>query len=298
MESANSTNVNTNPLVLSYNICFQAMENSPQGSAKILGGKCQKIAPVFNNEKFTQCAANMAKAIELFPASVNRTGYDLVGLQEANRSQSLAVAAQNTLHQMGSYLTENSFTENGRSQMVYMASFYDKAKYNKIYEYGGHFTNQPARLFQILVFKNNFDASGTIFINVHSPHGFTFAHIETDLSAALATLNLSDDEKQYRKIAVGDFNETGWDWAKMQMNQTVWTPFSGISDTLKIGNFVQTCSKDDGNWADANGNLDLTGTRGGDYIFDSKQAAIIATPANYDPTTLKSDHLPVMAELS
>lgn len=298
MESADLTNINTKPLVLSYNICFQAMENSAQGSAAILGGKCQKIAPVYQNEKFTQCAANMAQAIDSFPASVNRTGYDFVGLQEANRARSLAVAAQNTLHQMESFHSENTFVENGRSQTVYMASFYDPAKYKKIYEYGGHFTNQPARLFQILVFNNNFDTSGTIFINVHSPHGFTFAHIETDLSAAIATLNLTNDEKQYRKIAVGDFNETGWDWATMQMNQTVWTPFSGISDTLKIGNFVQTCSKDDGNWADANGKLDLSGTRGGDYIFDSKLPAIIATPSNYDPTTLKSDHLPVMAELS
>jgi len=177
METIHSTNINTNPLVLSYNICFQAMENSPQGSAKILGGKCIKIAPVFNNEKFTQCAANMAQAIDSFPASVSRTGYDFVGLQEANRSRSLAVAAQNTLQQMGSFYSENSFTENGRNQTVYMASFYDTAKYNKVYEYGGHFTNQPARLFQILVFKNKFDSSGTIFINVHSPHGFTFAHI-------------------------------------------------------------------------------------------------------------------------
>jgi len=279
-----SNNQNSGPLVLSYNICFQAMTNNASGSAYELGKNCTYLP----NSKLTICANNMAQMIDAIPASMGVSSFDLVGFQEASRWHDLQKDAPNTSAQMSAIGVKD-----GRSEMV---SFYNNNKYKLIKALTGHFSQE--RPFQILILKNLFDDSGTIFINAHNPHSYPFEAMQSVLGKAVGH-NLSTEEKKYRIIAVGDFNETGWDWIENKMKQSSWTPFidSEVETSIKVGQPVFSCCQGDGKWSDASGEL-KKGSRGGDYVFDSKAPADIQVPPKYDPSKLKSDHLPVMALLS
>lgn len=279
-----SPQVNTR-LILSYNISFQAMTHYSRGTAGPLGQKCTPIG----NSKVTICAKNMADMIEGIPAAMQVPSFDFIGLQEASRWLFLRDIASTTLKQM-----EAVGSKEGRSEMV---SFYDGNRYKlKNYHFGDLSTDRP---YQILIFENLFDNSGTIFINVHNAHRFSFTDVQHQLGAAIKSMYISSIDKQYRIIAVGDFNEAGWDWGTGSMYQKSWTPFidDNISTSISIAKPVFSCCKSDGNWSNGSGGI-AKGSRGGDYIFDSKNAANILVPPNYDPTSLQSDHLPVAALLS
>ena len=80
-------------LVLSYNICFQAMCNDGSGSAVPLGNSCTWI----KFDKLTICAQNMANFMDGAPATVGKANFDFVGLQEANKAKYLQIEAKNSL---------------------------------------------------------------------------------------------------------------------------------------------------------------------------------------------------------
>jgi len=280
--------------VLSYNISFEAMTNksNPKFSAAALGKKC---IPTSHNPRLTICAEHMAHTIDGVAASIKVPSLDFIALQEASRWDVLQKASA-ALTKMKAINSIQGYTE--------MATFYDASKYKLSHTpyLGGYNKERP---FQILVFKNLFDASGTIFINTHNPHPqempsyhFDFNDMNVHLSKAVATMGLSDDEKSYRIIAARDFNETGWNGIIMGTTYS-WIPFEDakIGTSLSIGkNPVYSCCKGNGNWDDGRGGL-AKGHRGGDYIFDSKAAANIEVPPGYGPLELQSDHLPVTAVL-
>jgi hypothetical protein len=280
--------ITNNVLVLTYNVSFQAMTNSSQGTAGPLGKKCTCAGGVKTKNCLTICACNMAAMIEGVPASLKRTYIDFAGLQEANRSDVLQKAAPNTLGKMTRIASEVGNMK--------MASFYNPGRYSLLKKHAGSFWK--TRPFQILVLKHSFDSSGTIFINNHCPHNFSVNSLEKELSKALTAMKLSQAEKQYRIIAVGDFNETFWDRTKGKMKQYSWTPFggAGIPTKIEVGNFVCSCCMSDGNWDNGHGRI-VKGSHDTDFIFDSKAPAHIQFPPNYDPDKLMSDHLPVVAEL-
>lgn len=273
----------SNPLtVLSYNISFQAMTNNSHGSAGNLGRKCTCIG----NTRLTKCAQNMADMIEAIPASLQVQTLDLVGLQEASRWSLLQVAAKWTLAKMGTVSTKF-----GKSKMV---SFYNDNRFTLTKNFNGEFSSD--RPFQILVLKENLEPNqGVVFINTHNPHGYSFGQVQQHLSNAVSTF-LTDEEKKYRIIAVGDFNETGWHWNSSKLDPKTWQPFTTVDKTVSIQNVIFSCSEDDGEWSNGHGGIKKA-QRGGDYIFDSQSSAKIQVPPAYDATKLQSDHLPVVAVL-
>lgn len=281
--------MNSNPtskppvVVLSYNICFQAMTNNSSGSAPVLGRQCTYLP----GSKLTTCGNTMANMIEAIPKSVNVSSLDFVGLQEASHWYELTAAAPNTLGKMTCF-----HSRQGRSDM---ASYYDGNNYTLSKHFTGEFSTD--RPFQVLVFKNKFNNSGTIFINVHNPHSYSFHQIQSHLSAAVKG-QLTAAEKSYRIIAVGDYNETSWDWQNNKMKCNAWTPFfnEDIYTAISVGKPVISCAED-GKWSDVNFQDKSITKRGGDYVFDSKSYATIQVPPAYDNTEYMSDHLPVLAVL-
>lgn len=313
----------TKKLVLSYNICFEAMTNSHHGAS--IGLECTYLDPI--NRDITFCGVNIATMIDKVPKSMQYTNFDFVGLQEASKCSELIKYASNTIGvaSMGMVLSsaKGSSTVVDSNVIKYvgasMASFYDKSKYTLIDNRCSQFRNRDqTRPFHILLLKEIATNEELIFINVHTPHGgnenlnypghyySSFEAVEFDLSAEAKYLTTFDATKNYRIIMTGDFNETGWDWSTNNMKTKTWSPLksAGIMTSVSISQFVFSCSKDNGDWEKANGQ------RGGDYIFDSYAAAVINYPSIYNffaPGTfnnpadkkshLQSDHLPVVAEL-
>ncbi len=286
--------MSTSVTVLSYNVSFEAMTNksNPKFSAARLGKKC---VPTKHNPRLTICAEYMAHTIDKAATRAKGSSLDFVAIQEASRWDELQKAAIKSLANMGSFGSIQGYTE--------IVTFYDMSKYRLDKKHSdGYNTERP---FQILVFKNTLDTSGTIFINTHNPHPsempqsrFNFSDMDTHLSKAITSMHLSDAEKAYRIIIAGDFNETGW-YEISQNVQRSWAPFSnaGITTTVSIGDPVYTCCKGDGEWKDHKTGALAEGHRGGDYIFDSKAIANIKIPIGYKPLKLQSDHLPVVAVL-
>jgi len=274
-----------NPIiVLSYNISFEAMTHNSHGSAGALGRKCTYIG----NTKLTICGENMANMIDDIPVSVGVSSIDFVGLQEASRWYLLKSAAKNTLAKM-----EVVNTKSGRSEM---ASFYNEDRYILVKENNGEFIRD--RPFQILVLKEKTGDDGVIFINSHNPHGYTFNSVQHHLSKSISALYLTDEEKEYQIIIVGDFNETGWDWHTSDLEPKEWKPFqdAGINKDVAIKNVIFSCCQADGIWNNGQGGI-RKGSRGGDYIFNSTSPSTISVPKCYDVDKLQSDHLPIIAVL-
>lgn len=288
MTTSNNT---TDLLVLSYNISYEAMTNNPRGSAGALGMKC---VPVSSGSKLTVCANHMAQMIDKIPSSVGKNNFDIVGCQESSRWYELQ-AASNALSQLKSYNSKA-----GRSEMV---TFYNDKKYQL--DKHAHSSFDYDRPFQILVLSEISSSNGIIFINAHCPHhlpnsydAYTFEAFSKNVSRILKSLGLTDQEKRYRLIATGDFNETEWDWSTGSLKEKSFAPFAsnGIDKKLQINTTPFTCCQGTGVWVDGSGNP-LKGHRAGDYIFDSKSPANAQVPSVYDYDKLLSDHLPVIALL-
>ncbi|MBC7929023.1 MAG: endonuclease/exonuclease/phosphatase family protein [Rubrivivax sp.] len=301
--------------VLSYNICLEAMTHNADGkrthgSAYELGNRC--TGP---QHGLTKCAQNMATAIDLMPATLGVNNFDLVGFQEASRGLLLQKAAGATLDKLLPVFSKATNSE--------MASFYDDQQFDLAHQITSKFSDQSQdRPFQLLVLNRKGSSDGVIFINCHCPHASAanlahpqkltysdFGAIAFDLGNALKTLPLTNSEKDYRIVAVGDFNETGWDWASNSVTPNHWKPFSvaGILTNISIDPTpftnppkdvrlrLRTCCMGDGQWTDENGKL-KEGSRGGDYIFDSVAPAPAQIPSiDAKSFNLCSDHLPVVA---
>jgi len=284
-----SSLTNGNLLVMSYNISFEAMTNNSRGSAGALGAKC---IPVEKGSKLTICARNMANFIDKIPESIQFDNFDFVGMQEASRWSEMQ-GASSLLSNLSAHGSKF-----GRSEMV---SFYNSNKYTLSKHTDSGFEHD--RPFQILVFSKNESNDGIIFINAHCPHHlpkshdqYTYEEFRKHITGGVQRLALSEDEKKYRIISVGDFNETQWLNNQLQPNQFNPIDSDIISTTIGIKNTPFTCCQGSGNWANAEGNR-INGWRAGDYIFDSKELADTQVPSIYPATKLLSDHLPVIAIL-
>jgi hypothetical protein len=291
---------------LTYNISFEAMTNRSIGTATDLGKHCKTIG----DTKLTICGKNMANMIDGIPASLSVGELDLVGIQEASRWHLLQDAAKNTLRLMGHVHSGSTIHRPGKKPATTeMVSFYNKNRFTLKHQYTGEFAK--GRPYQILVLaETSSPKEGVIFINVHNPHPehikghkkrpFTFDLMKDQLTVALDSLSLSDTEKQYRIIALGDFNETGWMGKKLSPKE--WAPFASIKDatgkerTISLKKEVWSCCHNDGKWSDKKGNI-VFGHRSGDYIFDSAAPADNTYPPAYNPKLLQSDHLPIVAVL-
>lgn len=297
-------------LVLSYNICYQAMCHDGHGSAAQLGMSCTWS----NVQNMTICALNIANLIDGTPKAMGVGNYDFVGLQEANYADELAIQAGNTLAHMSKVTSKATGTPNAKGAK--MASFYNNTKYTLIESYCGTFSSKNLeRPFHILLLTDQASALEIVFINVHTPHGKDanthtnipyrdFDAVAYDLSQAISKMKSFDASKNYTILMTGDFNETGWNWGNNDLIPKQWSPlhFAGVNTTVAISNVVFSCSQDNGCWQKADG------MRGGDYIFSSLTPATIAVPNNYvfapqgacgDAAIMKSiwqsDHLPVTA---
>jgi endonuclease/exonuclease/phosphatase family metal-dependent hydrolase len=297
-------------LVLSYNICFQAMCHDGHGSAAQLGLSC--TWSTINN--MTICGLNIAKLLNDAPTAEGHQNFDFVGLQEANYADELQIQAKDSLAAMKMITSKATGTPHAKGAK--MASFYNGSKYTLDQSFCGTFSSHDlARPFHILLLTEITTNNKLIFINVHTPHGRdlnthtkvpyqNFDAVSYDLSEAAKSMASFDASQHYKIIMTGDFNETGWDWKNADLRPKQWSPlhYAGLATQVSISNFVFSCSKDDGCWHKADAQ------RGGDYIFYSENAATIKVPSNYtfaplgacsDVNTMKSiwqsDHLPVLA---
>jgi|GEM_PF-2124595 len=260
-------------LVLSYNICWQCMTNTPAGTAKNLGEAC-----VYSDLNYptTVCAERMGKFIETIPGNSGVVNYDFVGLQEASKWQSILKLAPNTLGKM-----EFETSQSGHEMMV---TFYDP-KYTLLQAIKGEF--ESGRPFQVLIFKENI-----IFINLHNNHKYNMNHIQGSLSQSL-TDNLHKnidirDLVNSRIIVVGDFNFGGNDEIAIK-------PFAGTivqTESWLRNPAISCCDEYVPSIKDP-----WEGYRSGDFIFDSKGIAIPIRPTGYDSTSTQSDHIPVISLL-
>lgn len=300
-------------LVLSYNICFQAMCHSARGSASTLGGKCEWIVV----DQLTICAQNMANFLDGVPQAYGYDNFDLVGLQEANKVKFMKAAASKSLDQLEMIYSQSAATHHANK--MHMASFYNKQKYTLIdvacSQFNSHHTDRP---FHILILEDVKTQEKIVFINVHAPHGSTknekypayeyrdFEALSHDISDEASKMAHFDSTENYKIIMTGDFNETGWNWMSKTVIPNSWQPlkYAGVKTSVEIANVVFSCSQSTGCWHSANGD------RGGDYVFSSGTAAQIEVPTNYvfapagacdDDTIMKtilqSDHLPVLSEI-
>lgn len=278
-------------LVMSYNISFEAMTNNSHGSAGALGAKCHPVKP---GSRLTICAKNMADMIDNVPSSLGKTNFDFVGMQEASRWTEMQ-GASTLLSQLKSHGSKY-----GRSEMV---SFYDGSKYQLDKHVDSGFEHD--RPFQILVFSETSGSGGVIFLNAHCPHHlpdnnmpYTWTEFSKHASKAIKTIALTDHEKTYRIISVGDFNETQWNMGDRKLEPKHFMPFGPeyIKTPIAIKDTPFTCCQGNGVWEDHNGKR-LDGWRGGDYIFDSNSPANAQVPKTYPANKLLSDHLPVIAML-
>lgn len=279
-------------LVLSYNVCFQAMTHNATGSAAPLGAACT-IVP--GHTKLTRCALTMAHMIDGAPQALGLTNYAFAGFQEASRWYEFQPQAPRTLQKL-----ELIHSRSGPSSMV---SFFDAERFERVAEVNSEFSD--GRPFHILVCRHRAGPGGVIFINAHYRHDNTarkreeaFSVISQILSGALEGQSLPSDIHEFRIIAVGDYNEAGWNWDDGSLYTDHWTPFApmNIHTRIAIANTPYTCCQPDGDWSDGAGGI-AQGARGGDYIFDSQAPATLEIPPNYDPRALCSDHLPVIARL-
>jgi exonuclease III len=300
-------------LVLSYNICYQAMCHDGHGSAAQLGMSCTWSS--VNN--MTICALNIARMIDGTPGAAGSANYDFVGLQEANYADELALQATNTLAHMQKITSKATGTPNAKGAK--MASFYNQNKYTLVESFCGVFSSKNLeRPFHILLLNDKATSDSILFINVHTPHGKDvnthtnvpyrdFDAVAYDLSQAASGMKSFDASKSYTIIMTGDFNETGWNWGNNDLIPKQWSPlhFAGLATKVAISNVVFSCSQDNGCWEKADG------MRGGDYIFSSLTPATISVPQNYVfapqgacgdinimKTIWQSDHLPVTASIS
>lgn len=303
---------NTSKLVVSYNICFQAMCHENSGTAAALGASCGWIVP----GELTICARNMAHFMDGVLATTGGRNFDFVGFQEANNSDHLQNAAVKSLIHL-TRLHHKSTPKHGKG--MHMSSFYDASKYSLVDSAMSAFkTENEDRPFHILILSETATGEKIIFINVHAPHGWdenksypnhSYSELDSighDLSQVALKMPYFNPATNYKIIMTGDFNESGWKEIQVAKGTFTWKPLqmAGVETEVGLTNFIYSCTKDDGCWHKADAH------KGGDYVFASGQAATIYVPSNYpfapagacgDATQMdtiwQSDHLPVMAEL-
>lgn len=310
---------NKSILVLSYNICFQAMTHDASGSAYDLGKSC-----IWSEKAgLTICAQNMAEFLDGVPSSSGHQNFDFVGIQEANNVANLQIAATKSLARLQMIFSKSHATNHAHPMQ--MASFYDDTKYTLVDHVCSQFSSKNTdRPFHILLLNNSSTQEKVIFINCHAPHGSnrnqqhpdykysSYEAVSYDLSHAVKTMTSFDPSDSYKIIMTGDFNELEWDFRADDIRSKVWKPlqYAGCDIEAKIDNVVFSCSESNGYWTGE------TGQRGGDYIFSSGNAAKILVPSNYTfapagifnktekeriklmKSIWQSDHLPVMTQLN
>lgn len=281
---------------LTYNVCWECIENSPVGSGRRLGKKCR----LDKNNK-TSCFKSVVKLIDSLPKLYQNT-FDFIGLQEAAKWYDF-IKDSKVLDKMN-YL----ISKTGNEQHL---TLYNPDKHDLLYAYAGHFL--PGRPLHLLVFKD------MVLVNLHYCNNGTDGSVnhgkcqdiksmdflQKDLDNVMGKLHhasvlnrdvkilhrvkLSNDEKirilkSSRIIVMGDFNSH---YLKRRSGTMVrYKPFSLVNKVVKAKNIPSCCYK----------TLDIFYNEPCDYVFDSKykKENITEVPSNYDYTKIHSDHLPIV----
>ncbi len=263
-------------LVLSWNVCWQAMTGTSAASAPRLGELCE---PVPGTPELTDCARTMAAFLRDAPAAVDptREAFDLVALQEASRWEALVAAAGPSL---GGLAVVRSTS--GPEEMVTLHAPSLVLERSVLAEF------RAGRPFQVLLF-----AGDLVFVNLHADHDVDVDDVERALSAALVDALTPEERvalRDDRIVVAGDFNRIpSWDGRE----RIAFRPFvhAGIDTEVRAIDPPLSCCYD-GVWGER------VGFRAGDHVLDSRAPAHGIVPPNHDPTRAQSDHLPVAARLA
>jgi hypothetical protein len=283
-------------LCLSYNICWECMENSSVGSAGKLGEKC-----FLDRKGNSICYKRIIKLIDTIETKYKKK-IDFIGLQEVSNWYNII---------KDSKVAKKMNQLNSKSGNEYHLTLYHP-KYNLLYAYEGEF--YPGRSFHILVFDS------IILVNLHycnngkekyNEYGkcqdiskIDFLNPDLDLGLRklrkigilnrniqlLNEVKLSDIEIKnkfinHRVIITGDFNSH---YLNRKSNIIIkYKPFGLLPQIIKGKGIPSCCYKD---------NIIDYKHMSCDYVFDSQYNSGYLTeiPKNYDKTKIYSDHLPII----
>lgn len=294
--------------VFTYNLCWGCMEGSRKdrtAMAMSLGKSCTAYTdlpgpsgPNGNGINVTFCAKNMGRAIAKYHQAIG--GYDLMGFQEASNFDSLGLRAAGVnmvkvefgvqvpmLHSRGIH--------KGKNKNAWVVTLYNHARLGACNKaIGGALKADRGRPWQALIF----DTARLIFINVHNvqPGRLAFVlgsrgpksswngflkEVEQVLVPYFRALK---GRKDYRVIVTGDFNDLGG-----QLPGSINVPWQKLAGKLRIRSpLAATC---------CSARMFFSGSKPGDYIFDSAAEAVNRVPPAYDEDVPQSDHKPVEAIL-
>ena len=282
--------------VLSWNICWEAMEGSetPNGTAKVLAKTCS-LLPIVNG--LNGCANNVIKLIDTLSVDC-----DFLAMQEAAKWEDIYL--KSTKLQKMNYVHHKS----GKSHLI---TFYNKEKYIAVAVNIGTIVkdSKGGRPYHIIYLQNKTTKEIYIFINLHNAHNVTIHELEEQLSKEFNNFinindgNISDAHEKknyypiewsankYNVIVAGDFNDK---------NINYWNglnPFKNANITNLQKIVVKTDMKPPNTCCrvEAAKPLPLYG----DYILVNDALMIVKN--NYVPDSQHifptSDHLPVLIEL-
>ncbi len=246
--------------VLSYNICYQCMENKKEGTVSYL---CDDT-----------CKINITKFID---SELKKKDYHFIGLQEASK--------YNYIIQNSPKLLTMNF-EHYRPYLEDIILFYDETKYKLERNYMvKSWMKDTGRPFMILFFNDNI-----CVINIHAGHKNDITQIDKHLQDTLHGLKhnsvvigkeaeILEKIKTYNIICMGDFNKSI-------------TPGFRILNRLLYGPTVSTTCCDSINLFIKSYNINS-----GEYVGSYDQILTSWNDANstivHNPPPPASDHLPV-----
>jgi hypothetical protein len=265
--------------ILSYNISWECMTNSINGSAGTLGNIC-----ALKSKNNFYCKDNFIKFLEY---QINKKKYDIIALQEASNLDNL----NNILYDLK---INNYFIYTAISGNEKMITLIDKNKFKIIKHFSSKF--KIGRPFHIFILKNILNQENIIFVNLHYVVLNDSNNINLNISNILTNSlkfyipNYELILKNFRIILAGDFNhEVNLNFKEIynmnfKNNILYFEPFKNLNYVM-VYNPPKTCCYKNTFNSEINYNADL--------IMDSIPLCINKIVKK--PFFLKeiSDHLPV-----
>ena len=283
--------------ILSWNISWGAMSHSTNSindkTARTLAHEqCYKKALSINNPKW--CIDNVIN----FLINLDND-YHFIGLQEAGNWKYI----MDELNKNKNNVFKHIHNISGRNEIV---TFYrsDLYKFIKMIndrildniQYPGKFKGRP---YHIIIFQHNFTKEYYIIINLHNDKNISIKVLELELSKKINKLTDYLKNKEFKVIALGDFNDG---------NKNYWKglkPFQSLNNNIndELKNTVLSYNKKPPNTCCMGNTLRKKlgdDTQIGDYILiNNKFKSIeLIIPPNLEYNAYKyptSDHLPIAA---
>ena len=288
--------------VLTWNICWQAMEGESSGSAPILGTICS-TTETNPKTKLNMCTTNVINLIDKL-----RIDYDFVALQEP--------AKWKDIFDNSTKLNTMGYVHHSVGSTSELVTFYNKEKYLALGVIADTFdyNSKRGRPYHIIFFKNKITGEFYIFINLHNAHNMPKNDLERQLASNFnkfknkfkiiekdkqehaeqltATMEI-DKNNNYNVIVAGDFNDDG------KMNY--WQGFKPFKKTNIhiLKNLEVKCNVEPPNTCCRQVNS-VQPDKSGDYILVNNTLTI--EEPNYIPPISNnffpsSDHMPVLIKL-